>query len=267
MDSIRTHSGEQNGNAGERSAQVTQTVTAQQSSLSAQTRQLSFDPSRLLLPAILLIEDDTNLGSMLTEMLGADYRITWARSLSEARRTLSNGGYDALIVDRRLPDGDGLSLIRQLRGSGVTTPTLVLTALADVDDIVGGLDAGANDYVTKPFHIAELEARLRALLRGFVAQTTSVIIGDWLLKPQSNSIEDPDGHTVTLTEAETKLLATLAAAPDHVFTRDELLASVFSTGSDIGAVDVYVSYVRGKTTRTIIDTVRGRGYRIGNPQE
>lgn len=267
MNGTRMHSGEQSCNVGEQSRQVTQSVTAQQSNQSAQTCQPSFDPARLLLPAILLIEDDTNLGSMLTEMLGADYRITWARSLSEARRALSGGGYDALIVDRRLPDGDGLSLIRELRGSGVTTPTLVLTALADVDDIVGGLDAGANDYVTKPFHIAELEARLRALLRGFVAQTASVMIGDWLLKPQSNGIEDPDDRTVTLTETETKLLATLAAAPDHVFTRDELLASVFSTGSDIGAVDVYVSYVRGKTTRTIIDTVRGRGYRIGNPQE
>lgn len=84
-----------------------------------------------------------------------------------------------LIVDRRLPDGDGLDLIRALRGSGVTTPALMLTALAQVDDIVEGLGCGANDYLTKPFHFIELQARLRALLRGFNAQTASVMVGDW----------------------------------------------------------------------------------------
>ena len=103
-----------------------------------------------------------------------------------------------LIVDRRLPDGDGLDLIRALRGSGVTTPALMLTALAQVDDIVEGLGCGANDYLTKPFHFIELQARLRALLRGFNAQTASVMVGDWLLKPHSGIIEDPDGRAVSL---------------------------------------------------------------------
>ncbi|KFI50831.1 response regulator transcription factor [Bifidobacterium callitrichos] len=224
------------------------------------------DPGRLLMPAILFLEDDPDLGAMTAEMLGADHRVDWARTELEARNLLNTNRYDALVVDRRLPDGDGLDLIRALRASGVTTPALVLTALADVDDIVNGLDAGANDYLTKPFHFAELEARLRALLRGFHAQASSAMIGDWLLKPDANVIEDPDGRTVPLTETETRLLAALAAAPDHVFGREEILRAAFSDGSDIGAVDVYVSYVRGKTTRRIIDTVRGRGYRIGNPE-
>ncbi|KFI90164.1 two-component response regulator [Bifidobacterium scardovii] len=221
---------------------------------------------RLLLPAVLLIEDDPNLGAMTQEMLDPDYRVDWAPSAAEAKRLLHDRHYDALIVDRRLPDGDGLDIVRTLRATGLTTPVLVLTALSAVDDIVEGLDGGANDYVTKPFHFMELEARLRALLRGFQAQSASVLIGDWLLKPGSSAIEDPDGRTVPLTDTETKLLATLAAAPDHVFDRDELLSGVFSAGSDIGTVDVYVSYVRGKTVRSIIETVRGRGYRIGQPQ-
>lgn len=224
------------------------------------------DPGRLLMPAILFLEDDPDLGAMTAEMLGADHRVDWARTEREARNLLNTNRYDALVVDRRLPDGDGLDLIRSLRAGGVTTPALVLTALADVDDIVDGLDAGANDYLTKPFHFAELEARLRALLRGFHAQSASAMIGDWLLKPDANVIEDPDGRTVPLTETETRLLAALAVAPDHVFGREEILRAAFSDGSDIGAVDVYVSYVRGKTTRRIIDTVRGRGYRIGNPE-
>lgn len=225
------------------------------------------DPARLLLPAVLLVEDDANLGAMLAEMLDDDYRADWAQSLAEARSLLHEGIYDALIVDRRLPDGDGLDLIRQLRGSGIATPALVLTALSQVDDIVAGLDGGANDYLTKPFHFAELEARLRSMLRGFRAQAASVPIGDWLLKSESGIIEDPDGRAVALTDAEIRLLSLLAGSPDHVFSRDELLAGVFSDGSDIGTVDVYVSYVRSKTTRAIIDTVRGRGYRIGRPQE
>ncbi|WP_204314000.1 MULTISPECIES: response regulator transcription factor [Bifidobacterium] len=225
------------------------------------------DPERLLLPALLLIEDDPNLGSMTGEMLGDHYRVDWAQTASDARSLLHANRYDALIVDRRLPDGDGLDLIRILRGGGITTPALVLTALADVDDIVEGLDSGANDYLTKPFHFVELEARLRALLRGFHAQAASVMIGDWLLKPDADVIEDPDGRPVSLTDAEARLLAELASSPDHVFSRDELLCSVFSGGSDTGTVDVYVSYVRGKTTKAIIETVRGRGYRIGNPQD
>lgn len=142
----------------------------------------------------------------------------------------------------------------------------MLTALAQVDDIVEGLDCGANDYLTKPFRFIELQARLRALLRGFNAQTASVMVGDWLLKPHSGIIEDPDGRAVSLTDAETRFLSVLAAAPDHVFSREELLSQVFSDGSDMGTVDVYVSYLRGKITRTIIETVRGRGYRIGSPE-
>ncbi|MBW3088442.1 response regulator transcription factor [Bifidobacterium sp. 82T24] len=225
------------------------------------------DPERLLLPAVLLIEDDPNLGAMTGEMLGEHYRVDWAQTVSEARERLRAERYDTLVVDRRLPDGDGLDLIRTLRSGGVTTPALVLTALADVDDIVEGLDSGANDYLTKPFHFVELEARLRALLRGFHAQASAVMIGDWLLKPDADVIEDPDGRIISLTDAETRLLAALASSPDHIFGRDELLRDVFSGGSDTGTVDVYVSYVRGKTTKAIIETVRGRGYRIGDPRD
>ncbi|MBW3092214.1 response regulator transcription factor [Bifidobacterium sp. 82T10] len=223
------------------------------------------DPARLLLPAVLLIEDDPNLGAMTSEMLQPDYRVDWVETQAAARDRLRRAGYDALIVDRRLPDGDGLDLVRTLRGGGMTVPVLVLTALSGVDDIVTGLDSGANDYLSKPFHFVELEARLRALLRGFHAQSASISIGDWTLKPGSNAVEDPDGHSVALTDAETKLLTVIAGSPDHVFSREELLGRVFNEGADMGTVDVYVSYVRGKTTRGIIDTVRGRGYRIGSP--
>ncbi|MBT1165229.1 response regulator transcription factor [Bifidobacterium simiarum] len=227
------------------------------------------NPERLLLPAVMLIEDDPNLGSMMQEMLDVNYRVEWAQTRAQAEtliRRQEHGGYDALIVDRRLPDGDGLDLVRSLRRAGITVPALMLTALSSVDDIVEGLDSGANDYLTKPFHITELEARLRALLRGYRAQSASVIIGDWLLKTDAMLIEDPDGRQTPLTDTETHMLALLASSPDHVFARDELLGRVFSEGSDQGVVDVYVSMIRSKTTKAIIDTVRGRGYRIGRPE-
>ncbi|MEJ5922205.1 response regulator transcription factor [Bifidobacterium thermophilum] len=224
------------------------------------------DLARMLLPSVLLVEDDRQLGGMLQEMLAVDYRMSWARSLGEARGCIADNRYDALIVDRRLPDGDGLELLTLLRTRGLGIPVLMLTALSSTDDVVRGLDSGANDYLAKPFHMAELQARLRALLRGFTAQGRSVVIGDWLLKPEASDVEDPQGHTIPLTITETRLLATLARDPDHVFTRTELLAQVFAQGSDPGTVDVYVSYIRNKTTRDMIDTVRGRGYRIGTPE-
>ncbi|OZG67535.1 response regulator transcription factor [Bifidobacterium eulemuris] len=224
------------------------------------------DPSRLLLPAVLLIEDDERLGAMTQEMLSEDFQVSWARTGAEARALLSGSHYDALVVDRRLPDMDGLRIVRDLRAAGMTTPALMLTALAEVDDIVAGLDGGANDYLTKPFHFAELQARLHAMLRGFAARTVTIAIGDWMLDTVSSRIEDPDGRGLTLTRAQVALLATLAASPNHVFSREELLREVFDDASEPNTVDVYVSYIRGKTTRSIIETVRGRGYRIGSPE-
>ncbi|OZG63353.1 two-component response regulator [Bifidobacterium lemurum] len=224
------------------------------------------DPSRLLLPAVLLVEDDERLGAMTQEMLSEDFQVSWARTGAEARALLSGAHYDALVVDRRLPDVDGLRIVRDLRAAGMTTPALMLTALAEVDDIVAGLDGGANDYLTKPFHFAELQARLHAMLRGFAARTATIAIGDWMLDTVSSRIEDPDGHGLTLTRAQAALLATLAASPAHVFSREELLREVFDDASEPNTVDVYVSYIRGKTTRSIIETVRGRGYRIGSPE-
>lgn len=227
----------------------------------------SDDPARLLLPRLLLVEDDAELGAMVAEMLGTEYRVDLARTMGQAEATMASRLPDVLVVDRRLPDGDGLELVRRLRLGGVVTPAIMLTARAQVDDVVEGLDRGANDYMTKPFHIEELRARLRAMLRGFRTQSRVVAVGDWTLKPALCAIEDPQGRRVPLTEAQVRLLETLATAPDHVFTRDELIGGVFSPGSDPGVVDVYVSNVRRLTVRAIIETVRGRGYRIGAPEE
>ncbi|MEE8666575.1 MAG: response regulator transcription factor [Bifidobacterium mongoliense] len=226
----------------------------------------AFNPERLTLPHILLIEDDHRLGSMLHELLLPDYRVDWVTTQAEGLRLAAAGGYDCLVVDRRLPDGDGLEIVRAERGVGHTTPAMLVTALGDTDDIVQGLDEGANDYLTKPFHFSEFSARLRALIRGYHAPSQSIEIGDWTLKPITCSIESPTGERVELTSTELSLLTLLASSPNHVFSRAELLNGVFSEGTSAGTIDVYISYLRKKTVHDLVDTVRGRGYLIGEPR-
>ncbi|MBT1180306.1 response regulator transcription factor [Bifidobacterium vespertilionis] len=225
------------------------------------------DPTRLLKAKILLIEDDERLGAITKELLDDDYRVTWVTDGSAGRSELATGSYDAAIIDRRLPDMDGLELVRMLRARGVSLPVLMLTALSSVEDIVAGLDDGANDYVTKPFQFAELDARLRVLLRGSTANQRSYAIGDWTFLAESEEVERFDGTRIRLTAAESALLRVLCASPEHVFSRQELLAAAFHPDDVLGTIDTYVSYIRQKTTKGLIITVRGRGYRIGAPEE
>lgn len=223
--------------------------------------------ARLLRPKVLLVEDDERLGAITKELLDDDYRVAWVTDGASGRSELAKGSFDAAIIDRRLPDMDGLELVRMLRGRGVSLPVLMLTALSSVEDIVAGLDDGANDYVTKPFQFAELDARLRVLLRGSTANQRAYPIGDWTFLAESEEVERFDGSRVRLTAAESALLRVLCASPDHVFSRQELLAAAFHPDDVPGTIDTYVSYIRQKTTKELIVTVRGRGYRIGSPEE
>ncbi|MCI1983333.1 MAG: response regulator transcription factor [Bifidobacteriaceae bacterium] len=223
------------------------------------------DPFALLKPAILLIEDDARLGDMTRSLLARMYRVTWARTGSEALTALTRDQFDVVVADRRLPDMDGLDVVRALRRNGLSVPALMLTALASVDDIVDGLDGGANDYLVKPFHFAELEARVRSLTRGRSVQEVEIPIGDWMLRPNRQQIENPAGGSVNLTVSQVRLLGVLASSPQHIFARDELVRKVFSDHADSGVIDTYVSYIRRKTVRDMIITVHGRGYRIGEP--
>jgi two-component system, OmpR family, response regulator QseB len=219
------------------------------------------------LPSLLLVEDDAVLGPLVAELLGADYRI---RLVANGREGLHLGltePWDAMIIDRGLPGMDGVELIAALRSQGIATPILILTALGSTEDKVRGLDAGANDYVTKPFDADELSARLRALTRDFAHLRTSVSIGDWELDTVSRSVRSVYGPLVSLTAKETELLAALAQDPARVFTRDELLTSLFQPTDQPGVIDTYVHHLRRKISRTVIRTVHGVGYQIGDAHE
>ncbi|MCB0942017.1 MAG: response regulator transcription factor [Mycobacterium sp.] len=219
-----------------------------------------------LAPALLVVEDDRALSALLVELLtGEGYRVDTAYDGQQGMHRGLTGNYDALVVDRGLPVMDGADLVALLRSRGITTPALILTARGSVEDRVEGLDAGAQDYLVKPFEVPELLARVRALLRRTDSAGAVVQAGGLRLDRVTRRVAGatPDGLEVELSEREASLLGTLMAAPKRVFSRSRLLESVFDGAESAGAVDLYVHYLRRKLGKQVIRTVHGTGYRFG----
>lgn len=216
------------------------------------------------LPRLLYVEDEVETAAMVAEVLSDEYAVDHAAT-GEAGLELALGRrYDVMVVDRRLPGMSGTDLLTAVRTAHITTPAIMLTALGTVDDRVSGLDAGADDYLLKPFDFDELRARLRALRRGRGPGMRREM-GDWLFSASALALYAPDGGRIPLTQAEGDLLELLTSSPEHVFSRDEIVASAFPGGS-ASSVDALVHYVRRKSTPELIETVRARGYRSGMPR-
>ncbi|UYG16239.1 response regulator transcription factor [Brachybacterium huguangmaarense] len=214
-------------------------------------------------PRLLYLEDDPVIAEMTCEVLAEAYEVEHVADGTAGRRRALDGRFDVMLIDRRLPGVDGAEIIAAVRTARITTPILVLTALGAVADRVEGLDAGANDYLVKPFDFDELLARLRALVRGYRAQGRRREIGEWLFTPDVQALYSPTGARIALTATENAVLELLTASPEHVFSREEILRTVFTEGESPGSVDTYVYYLRRKSTPELIETVRGRGYRAG----
>ena len=213
---------------------------------------------------LLLVEDDAAIAAMTAEMLSDAYEVDHAADGEEGLRLALRRRYEVMVVDRRLPGMDGVAMVKALRRARIRTPVLMLTALGTFEDRISGLDGGANDYLVKPFDFGELLARLRALRRGFAADGGDRrMLGDWAFTPHDRTMYSLTGARVVLTETESAMLEVLSSSPDHVFSREELLASAFGPDDKPGTVDAYVHYVRRKTDRDVIETVRGQGYRAG----
>ncbi|WP_211344726.1 response regulator transcription factor [Klugiella xanthotipulae] len=216
------------------------------------------------LPRILVVEDDPHLLAMLVELLEAEnYSVVTAR---DGQRGLHEGltqQFDVILLDRGLPAIEGLDLLTKLRGAGVITPTLILSALGNPADRVEGLNRGAEDYLAKPFDIDELLARLRALQRRSLASVPVVALPTGSLDTASRNARLTSGATVALSERESELLAVLARRPHQVFPRADLLRTVFPDADDPGVIDTYVHYIRKKCGRSTVRTVRGIGYTLG----
>jgi two-component system OmpR family response regulator len=216
---------------------------------------------------ILVIEDDADTAAYMVKGLKeSGYVVDHAADGKDGMFHAMSGNYDALIVDRMLPNVDGLSIIQAIRAAGIKTPALILSALGAVDDRVKGLKAGGDDYLTKPFDLDELIARLRALLRRAVAEP-GVTLGELTLDPAAHAVSAGD-ETVALTPTEFRLLAKLASHVDAVVRRHELLLAAWPAGAVVhdNTLDVYIARLRRKLKSLPgapqIETAHGVGYSI-----
>jgi two-component system response regulator QseB len=214
---------------------------------------------------ILLVEDDALLGELLKctlEMEG--YTVDWLRDGVQALHALVDEHLDLVILDLGIPKMDGMSVLTAARSKGVTTPILILTARNTINDKVTGLDAGADDYLQKPFDVSELIARLRALLRRSNGRANSEIYhGNLCLDPQSQHVSYHN-HEVSLHRREFMLLHELLENTGKVLSRQRLEQSLYGWDDDIdsNALEVHIHHLRKKFYPELIKTVRGVGYII-----
>lgn len=213
---------------------------------------------------LLLVEDDTVLGPLIAELLAADYSVTLAPDGQTGLHLALTGTWDVMVIDRGLPVMDGVELVQALRRKGIATPALILTALGTTVEKIEGLDAGANDYMTKPFDVGELRARLRAISRSYLPSPAVFSFGDWELDPATRTLRSYNGAHVSLTAKESELLGLLAGEPERVFTRPEMMGALFHPEDSQTVIDTYVHYLRKKVSKTVIRTVHGLGYQIGD---
>ena len=213
--------------------------------------------------AVLLVEDDAQLAAMLVELLeGEGYSVDVAYDGQRGLHLGLTRSYDVIVLDRGLPAIEGLDLLGRWRSRGVQAPVLVLSALSFPRDRVEGLDAGAEDYLGKPFDVDELLARVRALLRRHDGKAKRLSVPGGGFEVEQRTVVRDDG-TVALSGREAALLEVLARQPRRVFTRAELLGTVFEGAGEPGAVDTYVHYLRRKLGKEVVETVHGLGYRLG----
>jgi DNA-binding response OmpR family regulator len=212
---------------------------------------------------LLIVEDDRRLASFLERALRSrGYATEVVGDGSGARAVVAEGRCDLVLLDLGLPDIDGIELLRQLRERTATLPVVVLTARDDPEDEVAGFDAGASDYLTKPFKLQDLLARIKAQLRGGHREPTRLEAGKLALDLRSRKAI-VDGEPIELTAREFTMLQTLMEHRDQALSREQLLERVW--GSDHGpseVVELYIGYLRRRLGGKAIETVPGVGYRL-----
>ncbi len=215
---------------------------------------------------VLLIEDDTVLGAAVHDQIAADgHSVDWAARLDAGREYLDVATYDLILLDLMLPDGRGQPFLRALRTRGDVTPVIILTAMDQISDRIEGLNAGADDYMVKPFDLAELSARVGAVARRYSGNPNPLItLGDLQIDLAARSVRRA-GHAVALTAREWVLFEALMQRPGQLFSKAQLEERLYSFESEVesNTIEVHVSRLRKKLGRNRIETVRGMGYRLG----
>lgn len=214
---------------------------------------------------LLLIEDDPMIGKSIRDGLRREgYSVDWVRDGWAGEQSINAEPYDMLILDLGLPRKDGLTVLSTVRASGKIMPVLIITARSEVDDRVMGLDAGADDYLVKPFSMPELSARVRALLRrSFGRADTTLHAGDLELNPQTREVH-LGGKCIALSQRELALLEHLMRRPGAIVSKTNLEGSIYGWGEEVesNTIEVHISNLRKKLGTDRISTVRGVGYRI-----
>lgn len=215
---------------------------------------------------ILLIEDDNVLGAAIRDQIAADgYPVDWVQRLDHARDAMAVASYDLILLDLMLPDGRGIGFLRTLRQQGNVTPVIIMTALDQVSDRIGGLNAGADDYLVKPFDLAELSARIGSVGRRYCGNPNPIVTLGGLQIDMASRLVRRDGQPVVLTAREWALLEAFLARPEQLLSRQTLEERLYSFDDEVGSntVEVHVSRLRKKLGSRIIETERGLGYRLG----
>jgi len=214
---------------------------------------------------VLLVEDDVMIGASLQQGLRDDgYAVDWVKDGRAAELALADPAHQLVLLDLGLPHKDGLTVLRGLRKRGSRVPVLILTARDAIEDRVQGLDAGADDYLVKPFSLAELAARMRALLRRDAGRADPVVrVGSLTLDPSTREVTR-DGKPVMLSAREYALLEALVARPGAVLSRTQLEDKLYGWGQEVesNTVEVYIHALRRKLGQDFIKNVRGVGYMV-----
>jgi two-component system response regulator QseB len=214
---------------------------------------------------LLLVEDDAMIGAAAQEGLRREgHAVDWARDGAQAELALANDVYDLMLLDLGLPRRDGLSVLRELRAKGSDLPVVIITARDAVTDRIAGLDAGADDYLVKPFDLDELAARVRAIARRRAGRARTLLrVGDLEIDSAARQVRW-QGREVALSAREFALLEALADRPGAFLTRAQLEDRLYGWGEEIGsnAVEVHIHALRRKLDPGFIRNVRGMGYSI-----
>lgn len=218
---------------------------------------------------VLVVEDEKDLNSMIcSKLVKEGYNVDACYDGQAALDYMEAENYDGAIMDIMIPNKDGITVLREMRNAGIQVPVLFLTAKTETQDIVRGLDAGASDYMTKPFEFSELMARLRVMLRTQNPVNENVITCGSLVVDMNNRQAIRDGKVIDLTVREYAILEYLARNRNVVVTREQIRVNIWNIDDDVNSnvIDVYIRYLRRKIDdnyeEKLIHTIRGVGYKL-----
>ncbi len=214
---------------------------------------------------VLLVEDTQALGQAVQEQIADDgHAVDWMQRLDHAEASLRSTRYDLILLDLMLPDGSGVDFLRRRRAAGDATPVIILTARDQISDRIAGLNAGADDYLVKPFDLFELSARVAAVARRYSGNPNPLLqLGALQIDNAARTI-DRDGAKVDLTAREWALFEAFMQRPGALLSKAQLEDCLYAFGAEIesNTIEVYISRLRKKLGHELIETVRGMGYRL-----